>query len=236
MRGRRGTSDILQLHQVKPPQAAGADRAPQARAAGRQPGARPPRRRRDLAAAPSEVASGRPAPIARLELDQLDVDQVRTRRAATAAPTLSDRLTGQAKAMEEQYAVDLAAYAQLVDQARNVALVNRRARERQVAALERLRKDAEASQRYKLKAARLLEENKILASELAGQKLAFQEQLTAAGEQVKTLLAEVGRLKGNLQAAAALVHTWRARLQLVPDAHGLGLEDEARSISIRRPG
>jgi len=152
------------------------------------------------------------------------------------APTFSDRLTGRAKAMEEQYAVDLATHAQLVGQARNIALVSQKARARQAAALERLRKDAEAGQRHKLEVARLLEENKALAAELARQKFAFQEQLAAAGEQVKTLLAEVGRLKGKLQAAAALVHTWRARLQPAPDAHDLGVEDEARSVSVSRPG
>lgn len=119
-------------------------------------------------------------------------------------------------------------------QARNIALVSRKTRERQAAALERLRKDSEAGQRHKLEAAQLLEENKALASELARQKFTFQEQLAAATEQVKTLLAEVGESK--LETAAALVHTWRARLQPAPDLHGLGAEHEARSVSVSRPG
>ncbi len=126
------------------------------------------------------------------------------------APSFTDRLTGKAKLAEEEHAAAQARHAALVQRAANVAEVSRRARIQQAAALEQLRKDVEAAKLLEAEAARLREQNRRLESELQEQRTFFQrqindlkEKMAKAVEQVKDLLAEVGLLARQRDAAEA---------------------------------
>lgn len=97
---------------------------------------------------------------------------------APPSPTLADRITGRAKQMQEDHAVAWAAHVALVEQARNVMEVSRRARAQQAAALGRLRQETEEAKRHEAEATRLREENRLLTLELQDQRAYFQRQIT----------------------------------------------------------
>ena len=128
------------------------------------------------------------------------------------APTITDRLTGKARQMQEEHEAAQAQHLALVEQARNVAEVSRHARVQQAAALERMLREVDAAKQHQIDAARLRDENARLVRELQAQRTYFQQQiadlkamLAKAADQVKGLLAKVGlitRQRDNAEADA----------------------------------
>jgi hypothetical protein len=101
--------------------------------------------------------------------------------------------------MQDEHETAQAQHATLVDQARNVVDLSRRARILQAAALEQLRRKADKAKRRALATDQLRAENRLLMHELQEQRTYFQRQiadlkamLTKAADQVKNLLAKVG--------------------------------------------
>jgi hypothetical protein len=141
------------------------------------------------------------------------------------APSLADRVTGRARAMEDRYAAEQLEYSALVEQARSVVMVSQHARKAQAAALERSRNEAAEGAEHRVEVVRLRNENKALAADLVRQRTYFQGKLDAmkaalgaAMSQVKSLLSEVGLLKRELDSVSDEVHDLRAqaRQRLAP--------------------
>jgi len=135
------------------------------------------------------------------------------------APTITDRLTGKARQMQEEHEAAQAQHLALVEQARNVAEVSRRARVQQAAALERMRREVDAAKQHQADAARLRDENARLVRELQAQRTYFQQQiadlkamLAKAADQVKGLLAKVGLITRQRDDAEADADELRAVL------------------------
>jgi flagellar biosynthesis GTPase FlhF len=152
---------------------------------------------------------------------------------AAPAPTIADRITGRAKQMEEEHAAAQAEHLALVEQARNVAAVNRRARAQQATALEQLRQDAEEVKRHEAEAARLREENRRLKRELQEERTYFQQQianlkvaLAKAVDQVKSLLQKIGvltrerdRAEADAEALREILYPVERRSRAEPGNH-----------------
>lgn len=148
------------------------------------------------------------------------------------APTFADRFTGRAKQSEEEYAATQAKHAALVEQARNVAEVGRRARAQQAAALEQLRRDVEMAKRHEAECVRLRQENTRLVHELQAQRAFFQRQidelkatLAKALDQVTGQLAKIWGLTRQIDQAEAENGELRAMLGLdEPQSQGAACE------------
>ena len=129
------------------------------------------------------------------------------------APTIADRITGKARQMQEEHEEVQAQHLALVEQARYVVEVSRRARVQQAAALERMRREVDAAKQHQVDAARLRDENARLARELQAQRTYFQQQiadlkamLAKAAGQVKNLLAKVALISRQRDDAEAEVN------------------------------
>lgn len=128
------------------------------------------------------------------------------------APTIGDRITGKAKQMQEEYEAAQARHLALVEQARNVAEVGRRARAQQADALEHLRKEVEEAERYQVEAANLREDNLKLVNVLQEERSYFQGQiadvkalLAKASDQVTSLLSKVELMTRQREAVEAML-------------------------------
>lgn len=126
------------------------------------------------------------------------------------APTITDRVTGKARRMQEEHEAEQARHLALVEQARNVAEVGQHTRARQAAALEHLRRKADAAERRAIAADQLREENRLLKHELQKQRTYFQRQitdlkaaLTKAVDQVKGFMQKIGLLTRERDTAQA---------------------------------
>jgi len=126
------------------------------------------------------------------------------------APTIKDRITGKAHEMLEKHEEAQAKHLALVEQARNVAELSRRARAQQAAALEQLRKKAEKAEQRAMAADQLREENRQLKQELQIQRTYFERQidtlkaqLAKAVDQVKGFMQKIGLLTRERDAAQA---------------------------------
>lgn len=124
------------------------------------------------------------------------------------ALTISDRLTGKAKVMEEEHKQEMANYVAQLEQARNVALVSQKARQQQGAALAKIREEAKELRIYKSEVERLRAENKKVMQKLVDENQHFLEansrltqELKQANEKVAALLRRIGLLDRQLEHA-----------------------------------
>jgi len=126
------------------------------------------------------------------------------------APSITDRLSGRWAEKQAQHHQEEAEHAALVEKARNEALVGRQNRQRQAAALQRMRAELEEAKRHQVEADQLREENARLELELRNQRTYFQRQidglkaeLARALDQVKGFLQKIGLLTRQRDQAEA---------------------------------
>lgn len=126
------------------------------------------------------------------------------------APTITDRLTGKARQMQEEHEAAQAQHLALVEQARNVAEVSRHARVQQAAALERMRREVEAAKQHEVEAAQLRKENQQL-------KERDKERENAFTAEKRSLIQMVSNLKAQLQEAILEIKRMAARILFLED-------------------
>lgn len=143
--------------------------------------------------------------------------------APISKPSITDRLSGRAKDMEEEQekakrdqVKKEAEHAALIEQSRNVALVGMQSRIKQAKAVERLRQEAEEAKLHEREAAKLREENTRLRREMREQRTYFQRQidglqvqLVRMTEKVKGFLQKIGLLTLEKERAEAEVEELR---------------------------
>lgn len=135
--------------------------------------------------------------------------------APAPAPTILDRVSGRAAEMQSEHEAKLkkhaeevadyrakhSQYVSLLEQARNVSLITLRARARQMAEHEELRRKAGEAARLEVKARKLKEENNRLIDHVQKQEQAFAEErrtfrdaIANLKQQLQTALGEIERL------------------------------------------
>lgn len=124
--------------------------------------------------------------------------------------TLADRFTGKANQKEAEHKAAQAKYAALVENARNESLFGRHARERQAAALKRLREDLEDAQQQAADAERLRKENDTLRQR-------GKEQEKAFATEKRSLMETIAGLQAQLRSAIAEIKRIAARILFLED-------------------
>jgi chromosome segregation ATPase len=133
------------------------------------------------------------------------------------APSITDRLSGRWAEKSAEHKREQAEYVALAEKARNEALIGRQNRQRQAAAVQKMRAELEEAKRHEVEAAQLREENARLERELKNQRTYFERQiddlktqLARAVDQVKDLLVKVGTLTRQRDRAEAAEEELRA--------------------------
>lgn len=113
------------------------------------------------------------------------------------SPTMADRISGKAKAMEADHHVRIAAYGKFIQQARDQAQQAKKAKGQHDNALEKLRADAKELVVVRKEVVRLRAENNRLTTDLTRQRKFFEDQiaklnalLATATETIKKLFSE----------------------------------------------
>jgi hypothetical protein len=135
------------------------------------------------------------------------------------APSIADRLSGRWAEKQAQHHQEQVEHAALVEKARNEARVGRQNRQRQAAALERMRAEIEEAKRHAAEATQLRGEKARLERELREQRTYFQRQidtvkaaLAKALDQVEGLLRRNRLLEARVASAEAEADELRAIL------------------------
>jgi len=108
------------------------------------------------------------------------------------APSIMDRVTGKAKAAEDKHEAEMAEYAAQVEKARNVALLNERARKAQAEAIEDVRKRLAELEEVSAEVEEIRQENKKLRTKVQREKDEYYALMKILQDLINLLLSVVG--------------------------------------------